>query len=59
MLIGSTNVPNSIINNTEFRSLIKVLGSKYLPPGITLMSKERDDVLVLLEQSVQGFTSEA
>ena len=55
----STNVPNSIVENAEFKSLIKVLDGRYPLPGKTLIGKELDKVLVTLKQSVQGFISQA
>ena len=42
IFIGSTNVANSIVENDEFRSLVKVLDSRYPMPGRALISKELD-----------------
>ena len=54
IFIGSTNVANSIIENDEFRSLVKVLDSRYPMPGRTLIGKELDKVLATLKQNVEG-----
>ena len=59
IFIGSTNVPNSIVEDAEFRSLIKVLDSRYPMPSRTLIGKELDKVLATLKGNVAGFLSEA
>ena len=56
IFIGSTNVANCIVENDEFRSLVKVHDSQYLMPGRALIGKELDKVLATLKQNVcRGF----
>ena len=59
IFIGSSNVPNSIVENEEFKSFIKTLDSRYPVPGRALISKELDKVLVTLKQNVQALISQA
>ena len=59
IFIGSTNVPNSIVENPEFRAFVKILDSRYPVPGRTLISKELDKVLVTLKQNIHALISQA
>ena len=45
VFIGSCNVPNSIVENAEFKSLIQVLDSRYPLPGRRLIGKELDSLI--------------
>ena len=38
IFIASTNVPNSIIENADFRDFVKILDSRYPVPGRTLIA---------------------
>ena len=58
IFIGSTNVPNSIVENAEFKSFVNVLNSPYPMPGRTLIGKELDKVLVTLKLNVEGFLAQ-
>ena len=40
IFVGSTNIPNSIVDNPEFRSVVNVLNSQYPEAGRMLISKE-------------------
>ena len=57
--IGSSNVSHSIVEDAEFRSLIKVLDSRYPIPSRTLLGKELDKVLATFKENVAGFLSQA
>ena len=59
IFIGSTNAPNSIVENAEFKSFVNVLDSQYPMPGRTLIGKELDKVLVTLKLNVEGFLAQA
>lgn len=59
VFVGSTNVPNSIVESAEFRSLLEELDPRYLVPGRTLISKEIDKVLFDLKLKIQGYLSNA
>ena len=43
--VGSTNVSNSIVENTAFQSLLEGLDPRYEVPGRTLIAKEIDKLL--------------
>lgn len=55
IFIGSSNVPNSIVENAEFKSLIEVLDSRYPLPGRTLIGKELDKVLATFKIMFRAF----
>lgn len=59
IFIGSTSIPNSIVENLEFRSFVKALDCRYPAPGRTLIAKELDKVLVTLKQNINALMSEA
>ena len=40
IFVGSTNVPNSLVENTEFKSLMETLEPQYPMPSRTLIGKE-------------------
>ena len=40
IFVGSTNIPNSIVDNPEFRSVVNVINSQYPEAGRMLISKE-------------------
>ena len=59
IFVGSTNVPNSLVENMEFRSLVETLDPRYPMPSRTLISKEIDKVLFDVKANIQIFLSEA
>ena len=46
VFIGSTNVPNSIVGNAEFRLLLEAIDPQYPVPGRMLIGKEINKVLL-------------
>ena len=59
IFVGSTNVPNSLVENVEFQSLLETLDPRYPVPGRTLIGKEIDRVLLAMKTNVEMFLSEA
>ena len=59
IFIGSTNVPNSIVENEAFKSFVKSLDSRYPVPGRAVIGKELDKVLVTLKQNIHVLMSQA
>ena len=59
VFIGSCNVPNSLVENEEFRSLVQVLDPRYIMPGRARICREIDHVLSDLKGKIQEFVSYA
>ena len=59
IFVGSTNVPISIVENSELRLLMKVLDPRYEVPGRTLMGRCLDTLMVELKASIQQYLSAA
>jgi len=59
IFIGSTSVPNSLVENMEFRSLLEAMDPRYPVPGRTLIGKEIDKVLLDMKTNIQAFISKA
>lgn len=57
IFVGSTNIPNSIVDNPEFRSVVNVLNSQYPVAGRMLISGYK--VLVTLKGNVHTMLSQA
>ena len=56
---GSSNTPNSIVENVEFQQLIKSLDPRYPFPSRALLDKELDKVLVDLKASIYTYLAAA
>ena len=56
---GSSNTPNSIVENVEFQQLIKSLDPRYPLPNRALLDKELDKVLVDLKASIYTYLAAA
>ena len=50
ILIGTSNVPNSLVTTVEFQEFVNELNPRYIVPGRTAMNKELD----LLLQELKG-----
>ena len=59
VFIGSTCVPNSLVESSEFRSLLEALDPRYPVPGRTHIGKEIDKVLVDMRSKIQEYLSKA
>ena len=59
VFVGATNMPNSIVENPEFRALLKVCDPRYPLPGRAAVRKEIDLVLVEVKGKIQGSLSSA
>ena len=59
VFIGSCNVPNSLVENEEFRSFVQVLDPRYHVPGRARICKEIDQVLLGLKAKIQEFIADA
>ena len=57
VFIGSTCVPNSLVESSEFRSLLEALDPRYPVPGRTRIEKEIDKVLVDMRSKIQEYLS--
>ena len=55
MFVGSSNTPNSIVENVEFQQFIKSLDPRYPLPSRALLGKELDNVLVDLKASIHTY----
>ena len=47
ILIGTSNLPNSLVTNVEFQDLVNELTPRYIVPGRTAMNRELDLLLEL------------
>ena len=59
IFIASSSVPNSIVENEEFRSLILTLDPRYQVPSRSLISVEIDRVLLDLKEKIQSYLMDA
>ena len=59
MFVASSNVPNSIIENDEFRSLILTLDPRYQVASRTLISIEIEHLLLALKGKFQSYLMDA
>ena len=59
MFVGSSNTPNSIVENTEFQQLIKSLDPRYPLPSRALLGKELDKVLIDLKTTIHTYLAAA
>ena len=59
VFVGSSNTPNSIVENVEFQQFIKSLDPRYPVPTRALLGKELDKVLVDLKASIHIYLAAA
>ena len=59
IFVGATSVPNSIVENVEFRALLETLDPRYPVPSTTLIGKEIDKVLVDMKNKIQDYLCKA
>lgn len=59
VFIASSSVPNSIVENKEFRSLIQMLDLQYQVPSRTLIGVEIEHVLLDLKGKIQSYLVDA
>ena len=57
--VAIANVPNSIVDNEEFRELLAELDDRYVVPGRTLIGTEMDRLLVDLKAKVLARMNQA
>ena len=54
IFIGTSNVPNSLVSNTEFRDFVEELNPKYDIPGRAAMSKALDLLLMGMKGKISA-----
>ena len=59
VFVGSSNTPNSIVENVEFQQLIKSLDPRYPLPSRALLGKELDKVLIDLKATIHTYLAAA
>ena len=59
VFVGATNMPNSIVENPEFRALLKARDPRYPLPGRAAVGKEIDLVLAEVKGKIQDSLSSA
>ena len=59
IFVGSTNVPNSIVENLEFKDLLHTMDNRFVVPGRSVVGKELDKVLIELKAKIGSFLLEA
>ena len=57
IFIGATNMPNSLIENPEFRALLNACDPRYHVPGRGIISKEVDVILLKLNKIQDSLSS--
>ena len=59
IFVGATNMPNSLVENPEFRALLNACDPRYHVPGRTAISKEIDIILSEVKDKIQDSFSSA
>ena len=59
ILIGSTSLPTSIVENLEFKDFLHTMDSRYIVPGRVAIGKELDKVVIELKAKISSFLLEA
>ena len=59
LYVGGTNVPNSIVENVIFKSLLEAFDPRYLIPGRTRIGKEIDKVMSDMKERIEVFLSQS
>ena len=59
VFVGATNMPNSIVENPEFRALLKACDPRYPLPGRAAVGKEINLVLAEVKGKIQNSLSSA
>lgn len=59
ILIGISNVPNSLITIVEFQKFVNELNPRYVVPGCTVMNKELDLLLQEPKEKICSHLDEA
>ena len=59
IFVGTTNVPNSIVENLAFKDLLHTADPRYLVPSRTVISKELENVYIELKAKMSCFIQEA
>ena len=59
IFVGSSNVPNSLVENREFQSLLEALDPRYPIPGRTLLGREIEKVLFDMKANIRRVLSAA
>ena len=52
ILIGTSNVPNSLVTTVEFQEFVNNLNPRHIVPGRTAMNKELDLLLKELKEKI-------
>jgi len=59
VLIGSSNVPISLVENAEFRAYVESLDPRFVVPGRHLIGRKLDQRMLELQGSIQQYLSTA
>lgn len=59
IFVGITNVPNSIVENLEFKDLLHTMDNCFVVPGRSVVGKELNKVLIELKAKIGSFLLEA
>lgn len=59
ILIGTSNLPNSLVTNVEFQDFVNELNPRYIVPGRTAMNRELDLLLEELKGKMCSHLEEA
>ena len=59
IFVGATSVPNSLVENAEFKALLEALDPRYPVPSRTLISKEIDKVFVDMKNKIGEYFCKA
>ena len=59
IFIGSSNVPNSVVQNLEFKDLLYTVDSRYTIPGRAAMGRELNKVMIELKAKISSYLLEA
>ena len=59
IFVGSTNSPNSIVENAEFRQCVATLDARFPMPSRTLLRKELDKVFFDMKANMQTYLAAA
>ena len=59
IFIGTSNVPNSLVENLEFCDLLNTADPRYTPPSRTVISKEIEKILIKMKVKIGCYLEHA
>ena len=59
IFVGTSNVPNSLVENLEFCDLLNNADPRYTPPSRTVISKEIEKVLIKMKAKIGCYLEHA